>query len=219
MVIMIHHTTPLCPLCSGTDTQKFSYSENRPYYLCKVCDFVFVPEEFFVSMDEEKAKYDNHKNTPEDKGYCDFLDQLLLPLEAHLKEGDIGLDFGSGPGPTLSIMMKERGYDMDIYDIFYHDRAEVFEKEYDFITTTEVIEHLHQPLVEIERLWACLKEGGALGMMTAFRVEDFTSWYYKRDLTHIRFFTPKSFVWLAEYLGASLEIPQSGVVILKKETV
>ena len=106
---------------------------------------------------------------------------------------------------------------MRIYDIFYHDTPEVFDKAYDFITSTEVLEHLHQPLVEIQKLWDCLQVGGALGMMTAFRVEDFASWYYKRDLTHILFFTPKSFVWLAAHLGASLEIPTSGVAILKKE--
>jgi len=215
---MIHHPNPLCSLCNTTNTQRFSYSENRQYHLCQDCDVVFVEKHFLLDKEREKAKYDNHQNSPQDKGYCDFLDKLLVPLAKHLQEGAHGLDFGSGPGPTLSIMMKERGYEMDIYDIFYHDKPEVFEKQYDFITTTEVVEHLHQPLMEIERLWSCLKEGGVLGIMTAFRVEAFSSWYYKRDLTHILFFTPKTFIWLAAYLGASLEIPQSGVALLKKGT-
>ncbi len=177
---------------------------------------VFVPKEFFVSVGEEKAKYDNHKNTPKDRGYCEFLDRLLTPLQKHLKKGDYGLDFGSGLGPTLSVLMKQRGYEMDIYDIFYHDKKEVFEKEYDFITTTEVIEHLHNPLQEIKRLWSCLKSGGVLGIMTAFRPDEFKGWYYKRDLTHIIFFTPSTFEWLAKHLKATLEIPKSGVVILEK---
>ncbi len=205
-----------CPLCNSNDTLLYHFAENREYHHCKVCDLVFVPKEFFVSVSDEKAKYDNHKNTPEDKGYCEFLNRLLTPLQKYLSTGDKGLDFGSGPGPTLSVLMKQRGFDMDIYDIFYHDKKEVFEKRYDFITTTEVIEHLHNPLEEVKRLWNCLKSRGVLGIMTAFRPDEFEDWYYKRDLTHIIFFTPKTFEWLAKYLGAILEISESGVVILKK---
>ena len=214
---MISSSPFLCPLCHSLKTKEFSHSENRYYHLCQNCDIVFVPEAFFVTNDEEKAKYDNHQNNPKNEGYCTFLDKLLVPLEAYLKEGDKGLDFGSGPGPTLCVLMAKRGYDMDIYDIFYHDKKEVFENEYDFITSTEVIEHLHKPLEEIEKLWGCVKEGGVLGLMSAFRVDDFQSWYYKRDLTHIRFFTPHTFAWLAKRLGATLIIPESGVVILRKD--
>jgi len=214
---MINNTSFICPLCQSPQTNKFSYSENREYHHCQNCDLVFVPEKFFVSRIDEKEKYDNHQNSPENKGYCTFLDKLLLPLQEQLNSGDRGLDFGSGPGPTLCVLMQERGFQMDIYDIFYHDNRQVFQNKYDFITSTEVIEHLHKPLEEIERLWSCLKEGGVLGLMTAFRIDAFETWYYKRDLTHIIFFTPRTFEWLAKKLGASVTIPESGVVILKKE--
>ena len=80
-----------------------------------------------------------------------------------------------------------------------------------------MIEHLHDPMSELARLWALLKPDGVLGLMTAFRVEDFAGWYYKRDLTHIRFFTPDTFAWIAKELDAQLEIPQSGVIILHKK--
>lgn len=213
---MINSSSYICPLCHSLKTSFFSTSENRDYYHCQNCDIVFVPEKYFVTKRDEKAKYDHHQNSPENAGYCQFIDRLLIPLEKHLHQGAMGLDFGSGPGPTLSVLMQERGYEMQIYDIFYANVQEVFEKEYDFITSTEVIEHLHKPLQEIERLWGCLRAGGVLGLMTAFRVEDFQTWYYKRDLTHILFFTPDTFRWLAAYLDAELQIPQSGVVILKK---
>ncbi len=206
-----------CPLCRSSQHSLFHISENREYHLCHTCDLVFVPKHFFVSKEDEKSKYNHHQNSPENVGYCNFLDRLLLPLSTHIEDGSRGFDFGSGPGPTLSLLMQERGYEMDIYDIFYHDNKAVFQQQYDFITSTEVIEHLHQPLQEIERLWKCLKDGGVLGLMTAFRVEDFANWYYKRDLTHIIFFSPKTFQWLAAYLDALLLIPESGVVILKKE--
>ncbi len=205
-----------CRLCHSEQTTLFHQSEDRDYYLCGECDLVFVPSEFFVNQSDEKAKYDNHQNSIENEGYCQFLDRLLLPMQALLKPKAKGLDFGSGPGPTLHQLMQKRGFKMDIYDIFYHNDLSVFTKRYDFITSTEVIEHLHRPLFEIERLWGMLNDDGVLGLMTGFRPDDFASWYYKRDLTHINFFTPKTFAWLAQKLEAELTIPCEGVVILGK---
>ena len=210
--------TENCPLCKYTNTNHFSKSENRIYLHCSNCDLVFVPTEYFLSQEDEKKKYDKHQNSPDNQGYRDFLNRLMKPLCSHITKGEIGLDFGSGPEPTLSVIMEELGYKMDIYDYFYHNEPKVFENSYDFITTTEVIEHLHKPYDEILKLWRCLKSGGVLGIMTAFRPSEikFEDWYYKRDLTHVRFFTETSFRWLATSLDAELIIPQKDVVILKK---
>ena len=205
-----------CPLCQNPQTSFFSEGENRIYHHCPECDLVFVPSSYFVSEQEEQAKYDNHQNSIANEGYVNFLNRLLVPLQDYLPEGARGLDFGCGPGPTLHLLMEQQGYQMEIYDYFYARNPEVFTKKYDFITSTEVIEHLHHPLEELERLWDCLHEEGLLGLMTAFRVDAFSQWYYKRDLTHIHFFTPETFAWIADYLNAKLIIPQSGVVILKK---
>lgn len=206
-----------CPLCGSSQTSFFHAGEKRVYHHCATCDLVFVPSPCFISSQEEKAKYDNHQNTPHNSGYVAFLNRLLDPLTKQLPEKSKGLDFGCGPGPTLSLLMQERGYDMDIYDPFYAPDTTVFEKRYDFITTTEVIEHMCDPRFELERLWSMLKSRGILGIMTAFRPDDFASWYYKRDMTHIRFFTPETFDWIAQHLHASLEIPRSGVVLLTKD--
>jgi SAM-dependent methyltransferase len=207
-----------CPLCKKLNSYKYCYAENRIYLHCKVCDLVYVSKSDFISLEKEKQKYDNHQNSPQDQGYVDFLNRLLNPLCSLLPQNAKGLDFGSGPGPTLNIIMKNNGYNMDIYDFFYHNHKSVFKNSYDFITTTEVIEHLHNPYDELQRLWYILKNGGYLGIMTAFRpkFEKFQNWYYKRDLTHIRFFTINTFIWLANELKAELIVPENGVVILKK---
>lgn len=210
--------TETCPLCKHANTTPFSKSENREYLHCPNCDLVFVPSDCFISQKDEKQIYDHHQNSPENQGYRDFLNRLIKTLCTHISSQSSGLDFGSGPGPTLSVMMEELGYKMDIYDYFYHNDQTVFENSYDFITTTEVIEHLHNPYDEILKLWKCIKSGGVLGIMTAFRPSDdkFADWYYKRDLTHVRFFTEASFGWLADNLKADLIVPQNDVVILKK---
>ncbi len=205
-----------CPLCNHPETLFFTEGENRRYFHCLQCDLVFVPSCYFVSENEEKAKYDNHQNSPDNEGYVQFLNRLLIPMQKMLPENASGLDFGSGPGPTLHLLMEKRGYKMDIYDYFYAPDKERFNDKYDFITATEVIEHLHHPLTELKRLWNCLRKDGLLGIMTAFRIEAFADWYYKRDLTHIAFYTPQTFQWIADYFDAEMFIPQSGVVILKK---
>ena len=208
----------ICPLCRNIKISWYAQGESREYLSCSHCDLVYVPSTYLISKIDEKAKYDNHQNSPQNLGYRKFLNSLLEPLCSYLNSGDCGLDFGSGPGPTLCVMMKELGYTMDIYDYFYHDDKTVFKNSYDFITTTEVVEHLHNPYIEIDRLWKCLKAGGVLGIMTAFRPKqsDFKNWYYKRDMTHIRFFTKKSFKWIEKRVDAKLYIPEDGVVILKK---
>ncbi len=208
----------ICPLCKTQNSDTlFHKSENREYYHCKECDLVFVPKKFFISKEDEKKKYDNHQNNLENVGYVNFLNRLLIPLQEQIKTNAKGLDFGSGPGPTLSTIMINNGYHMDIYDYFYAPNIDVFEKKYDFITSTEVIEHLHNPIKELERLYKCIKDDGILGLMTAFRVEDFENWYYKRDLTHIAFYSYDTFVWIARYFKAKLIVPQDGVVLLKKQ--
>jgi cyclopropane fatty-acyl-phospholipid synthase-like methyltransferase len=39
-----------------------------------------------------------------------FLSQVFNPVMVHLKKGAKGLDFGCGPGPTLSLMFEKQGY-------------------------------------------------------------------------------------------------------------
>ena len=62
-----------------------------------------------------------------------------------------------------------------------------------------------------------LNKDGTLGVMTAFRPpkEQFSSWYYKNDLTHVRFFTPKTFEYIADILNMQIVYIDDGVVIFK----
>lgn len=207
-----------CPLCQSSYHKLYTKGENREYLYCKTCDLVYVPKDMLPTLKQEKTKYDQHQNSPEDKGYRSFLNKLFQPMKTLLMQDAKGLDFGSGPGPTLSKMFEEAGFEIDIYDIFYAKNEKVFQKKYDFITSTEVIEHIHDVNFEILRLWDMLKSGGFLGIMTAFRPskEEFDKWYYKRDLTHVRFFTPKTFEYLSVMTGGKIVYIADGVVILKK---
>lgn len=208
-----------CPLCQSSKIDRYFKDSKREYFQCGRCALVFVPEHYFLSSAEEKAEYDLHENSAEDLGYRAFLGRLFIPMLAKLPTSECqGLDFGSGPGPTLSVMFEEAGYSVALYDPFYAHRPSVFNDQYDFITATEVVEHLHHPAKELDRLWRCLRPGGILGIMTK-RVNDlsaFSSWHYKNDPTHICFFSEETFKWLEAKWGAKLEIIGKDVVMFTK---
>ena len=207
-----------CPLCRAEDVRSYSRDGRRDYYHCRVCSLVFVPPRQLPSAEEEKKRYDLHQNSPEDPGYRRFLSRLFIPLQRLLAPGSDGLDFGSGPEPALSRMFEEAGHSMVIFDHFYEHVPTVLERQYDFITATEVVEHLHDPGKELERLWACLKEGGRLGIMTAFAVpqEAFPQWHYKNDPTHVCFFSPRTFAWLGLRWNAEVTFADADVVFFRK---
>ena len=152
-----------CPLCASTKTSLFHVDRHRAYFVCDACTLVFVPPTFFLSPAEEKAEYDLHENSPDDAGYRRFLSRTCEPVVARLSPASEGLDFGCGPGPTLSVMFEEAGHTVALYDPFYANDPSVFERQYDFITATEVVEHLHRPRAELDRLWSSLQPGGVLG--------------------------------------------------------
>lgn len=207
-----------CPLCGGLQTTPFHRDRRREYHRCRVCALVFVPPGYYISRDAEKAEYDRHQNLPHDPGYRQFLSRLCLPLQARLVPGSQGLDFGSGPGPTLAVMLTEAGHEVTLYDPFYADHPAVLARQYDFITASEVVEHLHQPGFELDRLYRLLRPGGLLGLMTKQVIDraKFAGWHYINDPTHVCFFSRATFTWLAQRWGARLDFIAPDVIIIRK---
>ena len=216
-----------CPLCK-TENGRFFYHDNSKrnrqgagvdYYQCSNCQLVFLLPHQFLSPDAEKAVYDLHENSPDDPHYRRFLNRLCAPMLSRLSPQSDGLDFGSGPGPTLSLMFAEAGHSITIYDPFYAPNPQALTQQYDSITATEVVEHLHRPRHELAQLWSCLRPNGLLGIMTKRVMSQaaFANWHYKNDPTHVCFFALETFEWLADHWGASLEILDKDIVLLTKK--
>ena len=205
-----------CPLCNKNHIHHYLSDLRRDYFKCENCALVFVPPEQRPSCVEEKRRYDEHQNNPDDPGYRKFLSRIFDPIRERISPPARGLDFGSGSGPTLSVMFEESGYDMVIYDKFYADNPSVLTGKYDFITCTEVVEHLFNPLSEIKRLTSMLKPDGLLGIMTKLVIDRqaFSKWHYKNDFTHVCFFSMETFQWLAANLKCELEFIGKDVILL-----
>ena len=209
---------PHCPLCSGDDIDRIYEDDKRIYLSCLNCRLVFVPKVYWLDAKDEKTIYDLHENDPQDPRYRRFLSRLVSPLVERLNPNQQGLDFGCGPGPTLSVLLEEQGQQVDLYDPFYFDDPSVFHKKYDFICATEVVEHLRDPKREFASLFKMLKRGGWLGIMTKRMMDKhaFAQWHYIRDMTHICFYGQHTFEYLARRFDARLTVLANDVILLHK---
>jgi 2-polyprenyl-3-methyl-5-hydroxy-6-metoxy-1,4-benzoquinol methylase len=177
-----------------------------------------VPTAQHIATAEALRIYRYHQNDPSDVNYRRFLNQLASHLPARLTPGAHGLDYGSGPGPTLAVMLAEQGFAMRWYDpLFAPDQGALHER-YDFITCSETAEHFAAPAIEFQRLNSLLRPGGWLGVMTRILEDDaaFPQWWYHRDLTHIAFYRRETMNWIATRYGWRLEMPAPNVALFQK---
>jgi SAM-dependent methyltransferase len=177
-----------------------------------------VPAAQHAAYSEELARYQTHRNGPEDAGYRAFLDKLLAPLAARLPAGARGLDYGSGPGPAASVMMRERGFSMVDYDPLFAPDEAPLRDTYGFVVCTEVVEHLRRPAEAFARLDSLLEPGGWLGVLTGVLEDDaaFPAWWYHRDLTHIAFYKPETLFWISRRFVWTLERPSRDAALFRK---
>lgn len=208
-----------CPLCGAAESREFGRDARRNYLRCARCFLVWVPPEYYLDRAQERSEYDKHQNATDDPGYRTFLDRLCQPLLAVLGENATGLDFGCGPGPALACMLREAGHHVALYDSFYCPDSDVLTDTYDFVSATEVVEHLHQPGAELDQLWAMLRDGGVLAVMTKLVLDEeaFSRWHYKNDPTHVVFFSELTWRWWAQQKSARLEQHGADVVLLHKD--
>jgi hypothetical protein len=211
-------TPPACPLCGADRAPSYHRDRQRAYWRCRRCALIFVSPDAWVSADIERARYDQHRNEPGDTGYRRFLARLADPVVERVPHNAVGLDFGSGPGPTLAGMLEERGLRMSLYDPFYAADPTVWEQRYDVITASEVVEHLRDPRGELDRLFKTLRPNGLLAVMTQWAEprEWFVGSRYIRDPTHVCFFCPETCRWIAAHWAVGLEIPVSNVALFRR---
>ncbi len=211
-----------CRLCGSADTSLFysgeARSHHREFHHCIACDLVFVPDSFLLDPAEERERYLLHENDPAEEGYRAHLRNLLDEMTPLLEPGAEGLDYGSGDPPVLAMMLRERGFRVDCWDLLFSPDAAVLERTYDFITCSETAEHFRRPLLEFERFDRLLRPGGVLGVMTQM-LDDwshFGDWHYRFDATHICFYSARTMQWIAERFGWRASFPRQHVAIFRK---
>ena len=207
-----------CPLCLSERTSLCHEDRYRTYFSCQECGLVHVPKPFHLSPEDEKRRYDLHRNMSADAGYRAFLGKLADPITERVARGAEGLDFGSGPSPVLAEILGERGFKMAVFDCYYAADRMALGRRYDFVTCCEVVEHFSDPKKEWALLFELVTVGGWLGIMTQMLDDavSFPKWHYINDETHVCFYSRKTFQWLGRRYGVDMTFPVKSVAMCRK---
>ena len=210
-----------CRLCHSSSVHPY-LSAERPfrasYLICSNCGLVYLDECFLLEKFEEQSQYKLHQNDKRDPGYVNFLYKCLTPTLKQLGPGMKGLDFGCGPYPMLVELMHEEGFEMDGFDPYFFPSTHELEDKYDFVISTEVVEHFNDPHLSWNDMVAKVAKGGFLSVMTSLRYEniDFKSWHYRHDKTHVSFYSEKTMNWIADFFKLEVVAIEKNVFIFKK---
>jgi len=210
-----------CKICQSAVSSMVDLKKKVTYYRCFECGFVSLDDRDMVDEVIEKKHYEKHNNTLECTGYVEmFKNFITVALSPYLQNIETVLDFGCGEEAVLGEILKEKGLEVDIYDIYFYPKKVYEEKQYDLITSTEVFEHLQYPKKILKTLVNSLNSDGYIVLMTKFppkNDKEFLAWWYRRDITHISFFTPKSFEIMAEEVGLKvLKTINENMVVFQK---
>jgi len=188
-----------CNICGGEELHLIEIKNKgglKKYYQCKKCEFIFIDRDHIISLEDEGKRYKIHNNEISDPSYRSYFKKFIDYIEDNLDKKYSILDYGSGPQPVLADVMKENGYEVDIYDKFFYNKKEYLDKKYDVIISTEVFEHIYEPRETLETLLSILNKDGKLILMTGFSPitpEEFKRWWYVKDPTHVVFYNKKTF--------------------------
>lgn len=166
----------------------------------------------------EAAQYRLYRNDVNDPGYRRFVAKLIKPLARALAPGARGLDYGCGPGPVGAAMLREQGFAITEYDPLFAPDPAALAGTYDFVFCSEVLEHFHLASRELDVLDSLVRPGGLLAVMTSFERpdQDFATWHYRRDPTHVVFYRQATFECLARDRGWSVSFPAADVTLMHK---
>ncbi len=203
-----------CALCNS-DSEIFCQKPKHLFYKCTNCEGIFRPQNTFLTLQEEKAHYQNHNNDIFDIRYQAFVSPIVNAILHDFTSEGKGLDFGSGTGPVISKMLMDKGFKVQNYDLFFANEPSLLKEKYDYISCCEVMEHFHQPYKEFDLLKNLLLPKGKLYCKTEVfnNQKPFENWYYKDDFTHVFIYQPKTLEWIKkEFQFSDLIIKEKLIV-------
>lgn len=206
-----------CPLCSSQGSV-FYDKKNLLYYQCNNCSGIFLDKKHWLNASDEKERYLEHNNNVEDKMYQKFVSPITLAILNEFTKYHSGLDFGAGTCPVISMVLRDKNYQIKEYDPFFHDFPELLKDSYDYIAICEVVEHFHNPYFEFGRLFKMLNKNGKIYCMTHLYDSTITfhNWYYMNDITHVFIYQKETMEWIKNEFGFSNLTIQGKHIIFSK---
>ena len=208
----------LCPLCQNSSLTLSPPLNNLK--LCSVCGLAFKETSTHLTHAEERKRYLLHQNHLMEDGYKKYLQQLVNPALELGPEPLRALDYGCGPFPALSLILREKSIVCENYDPYFFPHQVGLESKFDLIFCSEVVEHFRNPALEWQKLIQLLSPHGRLAVMTKFHpfTEDpatHKQWWYATDPTHLCFYNDHTWTWLSNTHPLKIEYQSNPVIILR----
>jgi hypothetical protein len=200
------------------------------YHQCCQCHLIYKDKVHLIDTNLELTRYLEHNNKISDTGYQNY---FIETIESNIKpfidfNGLNILDFGSGPNPVLQYVFKDK-YDIEIkiYDKYFANDLDILNDKFDLITSIEVVEHIFEVAQLFNLFNQLLVEGGYLFIKTNFtitdfksnyKIDEFSNWFYIRDITHVVFYSFKTFEYIANLFDYKIiHTNNKNAIFFKKE--
>lgn len=211
-----------CKICGGLLENLSSPINDKEFHYCSICDSFSKHESQYPTEEVQREVYAYHENSLDQLDYVDYLVNFVEKAILPFKNGNRLLEFGSGPTPVLSAILEDRyHFEVSIHDKFFAPSKEYKFTKFNVISSTEVIEHISDPMIVFEDWVELLESGGIISIMTLFHPkekEKFLEWWYVRDRTHLLFYSEKTFEWIATHFNLKiLYCDHNRMIVLQKE--
>ncbi len=195
-----------CRLCGCPRTIHYATEVNREYRQCSQCHLIFVPDHHVLLLEDQIKRYALHDNSYENSDYCNYLKGVIKKIERIPLLNKRILDFGCGYDSVLTKLLHKEGFHSTAYDPLYNIGLDCFSQTYDIIILCEVIEHIQDIQKALTCINSCLASEGYLVIQTELYngLDDFSSWWYIQDPTHINFFSKQSITMLEDVISRSV---------------
>ena len=96
-------------------------------------------------------------------------------------------------------MMTEDGYTTKNYDPIFQPNTFVLNRKYEFVVSSETIEHFVDVRANFDFIDGILAKSGVFGVMTSIKYQHirFETWSYHYDPTHVSFYSPVTMAYIA----------------------
>jgi hypothetical protein len=189
-----------CLVCDSSHLRLLK-NARKTFLRCADCGFSFLHPDFLPSEETAYNRYKLHKNDEDNKGYHHFLSKIIERALFYAGKPETVIDWGSGPNPLASKILREKGFSVFSWDPNFSDSETPQKSCYDLGICIEVAEHFFNPQKDFSAFFETLKPGAFAIVHTHLAPkndEDFLRWWYTEDITHVSFYSKHSL----EIIGA-----------------
>lgn len=192
--------------------------KKRSFYHCPHCEFVFANSLNFLPPEVKRTRYIKAQTNAKQAKLLLFVQALSSQL-SQLNTGQLtGLNFGRSLPDESYDLLASNNHHIFNYDPFLSEDLGTLRQSYDFVCSYHVIEHFANPRKEWLTLSRLIKPEGWLAISTKIltNLSGFAKWHHKNNPTHVSFYQPQTFQFLADLYGFKLLFATDELILMQK---